>query len=383
MRVSSLCAIKFWIMLTCVSLLISLLCRGDGEEEEQQEQEEDQEEEDQQEEDEEDSNEDEGEEEDNEEEGEEEDNEEEQDDNEDRKRRQLRALAQNNNVEVVDCDTCESMGCFVDEDEEDGDNNDEQEVNDETIAEWVNDLLECQETGSYWNNYEVYAGFICNEAGTGVEIGVFMDDECEIYASMVNYKSVVGEDDQAFYYSSQEIVTYPFITDVDCAQLPEYITPEEAENQEEEEDDQNDEEEEDQEANEYCQEVVDEDALPLYDCNDDGEEDQQDDEVDEEEENNYDWYTYVLSQDDAEDNQAVCKLLQTMEGEYTVVYNSDEDSGSGSFYDYGSVTSESAFGASNTLLLIVLILVSMLGLYFIAKTFCTPSKKRERLLDHA
>jgi hypothetical protein len=308
-------------------------------------------------------------------------------------RRLRRKLANNNqNVEVVDCNVCEQMQCFEEEDDENNQNQDgdQQEVNDETIMEWVQNIAECAETGAEFGNdgLGVYAGFICNEAGTGVEIGIFLDDECEVYASMLNYKNYVQQDDYNFYYNSQEIVTYPFSTTIDCAQEVEYITPEEYENQQAEEQDQQEEQndEEEVEANEYCQQILDQNALPLYDCNADGEEDQQEDEVEEDEEYNYDWYTYVLSQNDAEDNQAVCKILQTMEGEYTTVYNANEDAGSGHFYDYNTSNLSKSSSSAKTVGIVVVVLLLVAGAIYAFMAMCKrrsgSKSKKERLLSN-
>jgi hypothetical protein len=278
----------------------------------------------------------------------------------------------NNNYKVVNCTVCETMSCF-----DENDNGDEDEV------QWVENMLACQETGVAWNGMDVYASFLCNEAGTGVEIGVFMDNACEVYASMINYKNIVGDQNQAYFTNSQEIVTYPFLHPIDCAQEPDYITPEEYANMQAEGGGQDEEQQQEGggDANDYCQNMFkDDSALPLYDCNDDGEQDQKDNEVDGGEENGYDWYTYLVSQDDSEDNQAVCKVLQTMQGEYTVVYNADEVSGSGHFYD----SSQGKKGGKiSKVVWFFGVVIALLALAFFVQTYCRSSpkgSKTERLL---
>jgi hypothetical protein len=259
----------------------------------------------------------------------------------------------------------------------------------------VEELLECQDTGVQWdqtNGLYLYAGFICNSKGTGAEIAVFLDEECSIYTTGQKYSNLVSSDDSGFLANSQEIVTYMFLNNINCEQDQEYITTEEySEMQADDEnaDDENaddEEEEEVGEANDFCQGVFEENALPLYDCNDDGQEDQQDDEVEEEEDNNYSWYAFTLSQNDMEDNQAVCKVLQTMEGEYTVVYNDDEEMGSGSVYDYEVTKSSQFFGAENGGLLAAIIIgsiVALIAIGFIINAACLQEQpKKERLLSH-
>jgi hypothetical protein len=306
---------------------------------------------------------------------------------------------QNQAYAVVDCDVCEQSGCF--EDQEEGQNNrrklnenqnDEAEVNDENIAKWAEELLQCQDTGVQWdqdNGLYLYAGFICNSKGTGVEIAVFLDEECSIYTTNHKYSNVVSSSDSEFLSNSQEIVTYMFLNKIDCAADVGYMTTEEYQNMQAEDNDNQDEqqaEEENGDANDWCQGVFQENALSLYDCNDDGAEDEQDDEVEEDQDDTYSWYAFTLSQNDVEDNQAVCKVLQTMEGEYTVVYNDDEEAGSGSFYDYE--TAKSSFfgnGENGGLLAAIIIgsIVAFIAIGFIINAVCSQEKpKKERLLSH-
>ena len=211
-----------------------------------------------------------------------------------------------------------------------------------------------------------------------------MDDECSIYTSAKKFSNLAAQEDLQFYQSSQEIVTYPFVNKIDCAEETQYITPDEYEEMMANGEDQNQDNNnngEAAEANEYCQGVFDEQAVPIEDCNQNGEEDYQDNEVEEDVENNYDWYAYTLSQDDVEDNQAVCKVLQTMEGEYSVVYDSDEEYGSGSFYDYGAAqTSGKAVGGGMIALIVIGLVAIIAAVAFMANT----SKKapKESLLSH-
>jgi len=304
--------------------------------------------------------------------------------------RRLRKLQNNNgNFEVVDCYTCAARNCF--EDEGDGNNNnngnDEYEVNDENIAAWVENLLACAQTEQVWGDANLYTGFICNSDGSGVEIGVFLDEDCSIYTSNYNYKNVMDQNELGLMYNSQEIVTYPFLNDIDCAEAVEYITPEEYEEMQANGEDQNQNGEQDNNANEYCQGVFENNALSINDCDGDGQEDEEEDNVEEEEEQGYDWYTYLISAEDAEDDAAVCKVLQTLEGEYGVVYDSNEEEGSGSIYTYNTGSTGFWGGNDNSAGLIAAIvigiIVALAACFFALRSSASKqSGKKERLLHH-
>lgn len=329
-------------------------------------------------------------------EGEDENDEEDEDeDGGDRRRLSRRRKLKNNNFEVVDCDTCESMECFQDEDEQDDgerrrrlDEDDAVEVDMEGVAQWVEGIAQCQQTEAVLGNYNLYAGFICNSDGSGVEIGLFLDEDCTVFTSAEYYSNVVGDDDAPYYEMSQDVVTYPFLNDLNCAERPEYITPEEYEEkqQEDQDEDEEDEDEEDR-VNDVCENLFGDDTRSLEDCDANGEEDEEgDDQVEGEEEDYYNWYTYLLSADDADDATAVCYLIQTMEGEYTVVYEGDSSGGSsGGFYDYSSKSSGSDGQSANVALIVIGLLAAAIALVCIVQNCFSTGKagdsRRENLLN--
>ncbi|GAX27114.1 hypothetical protein FisN_13Lh340 [Fistulifera solaris] len=246
----------------------------------------------------------------------------------------------NNNFEVIDCNVCEARNCWANNNNADQQQAEAEEgyvaVNDQNIVAWVEGIAGCQQTASYWDAYPLYAGWICNAAGNGVEIGIFLDDQCSIYTSTKNYKNVVGQDASELFYNSQDVVTYPFMNALSCGNQVQYITPEEYANMQANGNDANNAENGNGEASQMCRELMNGQAISVDDCNADGQEDQVDNEIEGDETAGYAWYKYLITNDNSANNQAVCKILQTMEGEYTVVYNGNEKHGSGSFYDYST-----------------------------------------------
>jgi hypothetical protein len=261
-------------------------------------------------------------------------------------RRGRRQLQEDGSIEVIDCQECMAMGCYDGQFQQQGNynkNQQEEEVDVQEIAEWVATIAGCSQTESSLNDYSLYAGFMCNEDGTGVEVALFLDEYCSVYTSKYSYQSTIDEEDQAAVYHSQSLVTYGFLNDISCANV-EYVSPEEYQEQEQERNqnyyyynqdyDYAYEQQEQPEANEFCQNLFEggDDGAPLSldDCNDDGYYDDVENVV--YEYYNYDWYTYVLPYAESEDPQAVCKIIQAFQGEFQTVYKYN---GSGQLYNYG------------------------------------------------
>jgi hypothetical protein len=267
----------------------------------------------------------------------EEDGEDEEDDGEDRKLSQVvkkrRKLNNDNAVtEYIDCQKCFNLECYAEENENDGD---QETYEFEDALAGLEDLSGCSEI----EDAGYYAGLICNAEGTGVEVGVFVDDECMLYYNQKSFASIMTYADQQYYSMSQEVVQYMFTNDFSCYQ-PEvtYTNPYQEEAEEEDEED-NDEEEEYEapEAAEWCQDLFDGDfeATNMYDCAADADEDQNDDAEDEYDENldTYSsWYSYQLSEEAMDDEAATCEIIKALEtGETYTVYDKEN---SGVLYNY-------------------------------------------------
>ncbi|EEC43841.1 predicted protein [Phaeodactylum tricornutum CCAP 1055/1] len=279
--------------------------------------------------------------------------------------------------ETIDCDTCSSKGCFEDQDQDNDGQNDIQE-----IVDWATNMMACQATTSYWNtNVLLYSGFICNEAGNGVEVGVFMDADCSIYTSLKSYKTLVaGTEDQTYLSNSQTIVTYPFLNDIECVDYT-YINPY---NQNGNKNNQN--QNQQQEVSKICQELVNGDALMnIADCNSDGQDDNAAEaQADEEQEENYSWFTYLISQQDMNNNQNVCYIVQALEGEYSSArtYNGNEKTGSGQSYDYSKST-RGPVGAGGVVGIGLLVLIVVGAAVFFVKSSAIKDSKKQPLVNRA
>ena len=247
------------------------------------------------------------------------------------------------------------------------------------IANWAAELAGCQQTDFMFDdNTALYAGFMCNQAGNGVEIGMFLDEECETYTSLKSYKTLMsGQEQEGYLYNSQEIVTYPFLNDISCAPVEYYYN----DGQQEENQDQNNNQE--NQIAEVCQNLLqnnDNDVIyNVNDCDANGQADEQDDEEaeeeqEEEQDENYQWYKYMISQEDLENEQKVCYIIQALEGEYsnTHIYNGSEESGSGEIYNY-NVKQKSGLSGGGIFGIVLLVLVVVGAIVYVA----TSSAKKK------
>lgn len=266
-------------------------------------------------------------------------NDENQDDNGDRKRHR-RMEEQNGKIVYTDCDTCNNLSCF---DEQDGNNQDENGYSNEDALEWLLDVGECQEIDednyNYQdaNGYQLYAGYTCNSDGTGMDIGVFADEDCSILTTTTFAEVVESGGYGASYQSmSSGLVHRVFQQYFDCMNT-EYVNPNE---DQDDQDDQNDEDEDDQfEANEYCQELIEEGAVAMDEGCMDEDEDGDGENNYQYDENGNPWGQYTDANgdtiyydvQDAEDEEQVCVAIQGKNGDYSTATD-----GSSNLYDYSN-----------------------------------------------
>lgn len=177
-----------------------------------------------------------------------------------------RVLKQNNGkVVYTSCETCSTMNCF--QDEENNNQDGENVYSNENALEWLLDVGECQEINEdYYNynnadGYQLYVGYTCNSDGTGMEIGVFADEECSILTT-TTFAEVVENGGYGSSYQSMSsgLVHRVFQQYFDCMNT-EYINP--GEDQQEEDEEENEDEDAQFEANEFCQQLVQDDAIAM------------------------------------------------------------------------------------------------------------------------
>mmetsp|Transcript_14560 Transcript_14560/g.30109 ORF Transcript_14560/g.30109 Transcript_14560/m.30109 type:complete len:542 (-) Transcript_14560:148-1773(-) len=231
----------------------------------------------------------------------------------------------------IDCDQCFAYNCYAD-DEADADLDDgaqQQQNMDELerqVSEWIANLGECQESGSQdANGNSLYIGVMCDSYGDGVELAVFLDEECSMYTSEYSFNSVYNPD-----YDANEInyVTYAenyikiaFEETMSCLEV-EYDDP-----NEEQDENAAEEEEERYEMNEYCEGLLNDEAMDFNNC----EAENGNEEEEEAQDDQYAWYTFDI--EDADDIGEVCQVVYQMQGEY---YHAYDESSSGTWYSRNS-----------------------------------------------
>ena len=260
--------------------------------------------------------------------------------------------------ERVSCKICESFKCFEsnsnndddgnDDDGNDDDGNDDDanddddgyQIDTESVAYWIYAIGQCQQTGGYLDSYwPLYAGFMCNEDGSGVEVALFLDDECSIYTSKQSFQNVASNYDKAYMDEAADLITYPFLHEISCNGDIEYLSHQAFYQMGQNYNGNNENQNEDYgDASDYCQALFDGgnygEAISLRDCDQDGQDDRQQNYNYGDDGYDYYWYTFVLSYEDAQDMEATCSVVQKMEGEYyTPIYQWDK---SGQLYNYGS-----------------------------------------------
>ena len=225
-------------------------------------------------------------------------------------------------TKAIDCDQCKAYECFQDQADEGEDQANEENM-DEQVSEWIKKMSECEASGSQWNGIDLYYGAICSPYGDGVELAIFLDEDCSIYSSESSFSKVYNP-----YYNGEEInyLTYAenfiksaFSDTMSCLE-PEYEEPLQNGAVEEEED------LEGSAVNEYCQQIIGDNAMNFNEC-DAAEAEEAEEEAAQDEE--FAWYEYDLTADDAENLEQVCSKIKEKDGEYFYAYDHQK---SGTWY---------------------------------------------------
>ncbi|KAL7467412.1 hypothetical protein ACHAXS_007654 [Conticribra weissflogii] len=229
----------------------------------------------------------------------------------------------------IDCNQCFAYNCYADDDDADLDDGAQQQQNmdelDNQVAEWIAKLGECQESGTQdANGNNLYIGAMCGTYGDGVELAVFLDEECSIYTSEYTFNSVYNPDYDAneinYVIYAENYIKSAFEEVMPCLEV-EYDDP-----NEEQDDNAAEEEEERYEMNEYCEGLLNDDAIDFNQCQD--ADDQQDEDN---EDDQYAWYTFDI--ENADNIEEVCQVVYQMQGEY---YHSYDETSSGTWYSRNS-----------------------------------------------
>jgi hypothetical protein len=232
----------------------------------------------------------------------------------------------------VTCDQCEAYGCFKDEN---ADDDAEEDRTEERLAEWITKLAECErfeDEDAVWNGFGLYYGAICNANGDGVEFASFLDEDCTMYARMASFSTYYNAtfvEEEGLYVdytsSAESYIAEAFGSSMSCS---EYEAPKG-------DDDNGDEK---AEANEYCEKLFKDSAANVNECNATAEE------GDNKEYNydggyNFNWYTFDMTADSADEIDQVCTKVKELNGNYYHAYKVPSSS-SGRYHVNKSIANE-------------------------------------------
>ena len=287
-----------------------------------------------------------------------------------------RVLEGNEIVRQLDCQLCEEYSCL-----DDDENNDSNDI--DSAAEWLEEVAQCKETGvAYQGGYqngggqynqnndnndddsELFAGILCNGDGTGVEIGLFYDEDCKLYLPNEAYSDYMSYYDQTYQEMTKEIIEFTFSTVVfSCREQEITYTTEDVSNYNQDqyngEYDNGDNDNDDGDVSEWCEDLVSGESKPvdLYTCgvyqnykDEDGnyqynggnnnQYDEYNQNYSEEEQQSseyvsqYDWYGYEITEDNSIDMSEVCSAVK--KSGYHTFYNTNN----GNLYSYTNGVSD-------------------------------------------
>ena len=285
---------------------------------------------------------------------------------------------------AIDCNQCATYECF--NNQEDLDDQVQRNENlDEEVSEWIGQLAECQQTGTMWDNMNLYVGAMCDQYGDGVELAVFANEDCTWYTNQYAFNDVYSFNANAdangdnandnsvnYLMYAEEFIKSAFSELTPCAQL-QFANPD---GEEEEDDD------EENEMNDYCHGVLEENAVSFANCAADDEDEEQNNNA----ANNYDWFTYDMEEaDDAEDVCVMLKKKQSGDG-YSHAY--DQES-SGSWYTRdksGHIVTGNSQQSGLSAGAIVGIVIAVLAVLLVAVGVgrsCSSSRKRHVDADYS
>ncbi|KAL3826749.1 hypothetical protein ACHAXA_009358 [Cyclostephanos tholiformis] len=229
----------------------------------------------------------------------------------------------------ISCSQCEAYGCRGD----DGDYNAAAAANtDEAVIEIINDVSDCLKTGINWNGNELYVGFMCSSDGDGVELAVYLDDQCIMYTNQKSFADIPSY----YIYSSEDIFTMAethiksaFTETTSCTD-EEFGDPN---NEGDESDDAVS-----KEVNGYCASIFQSDLVAFNSCDEDPGNDDENNSNQNAMDDIFSFYDYDMDHDDNGDVNEVCTVLKRMGGTYSYYYDSEK---SGSWNNNGSGKSSS------------------------------------------
>jgi len=267
-----------------------------------------------------------------------------------------RVLQGNQEVRQLDCGLCVEYNCVNDDD------NQAEGMGYEDAAEWLTELAECKETGiAYSGGYasangyyyqqqgdegaQLFAGMICNGDGSGIEIGMFYDEECKLYLPNEAYSKYMSYYDQTYQSMTKEVIEFTFSDAVlGCAEQEVVYTTQDLSNYNQYYgQNYNYDRNQNQEVAEWCEGVIMGENYPV-DVNTCGNgynnynNYQYSNQIDDDDQisklANYNWYRYEISEDNSIDMGVVCSVVK--ENGMHTFYNT----ANGNLYEYAGYSEE-------------------------------------------
>ena len=246
--------------------------------------------------------------------------------------------------ETVDCETCHDKGCFRQYQQQSGNSacSSGKSFSDSCLksTQYLQNFMSgatCVKTGqvtqegTYHTTFNIYAGLICEENGYGVEIALFLDDECTYYDQNMNfYNRMEGSDVWKLFKATSSKIQQPYEETIECAKCG-YTAVGSGDYQG------GAGEEDAYEVNEVCTNAMN-NAIDLYTCGGYSKQNQQYKQYQQSDESvDHSWYTTDLDEQ-ADEDQDVCLVLQEnlddLSDFHVYTYKNGEGKKGVSFFDY-------------------------------------------------
>lgn len=245
--------------------------------------------------------------------------------------RRLEKKTQRRTTQYIDCDQCEAYGCLNNGDDDANANRRLDGDGDDSVVELIEDISQCLNTGLNWNDNDLYIGFMCSPYdGDGVELAVFLDNQCTVYTSLKSFSDIPTwyiYNDEDVFAEAETYIKNSFTETIPCLDEqfgnPAYQPGD---------DDQAAANDDGYAVNDYCTGIFQEGAL-AFNSNSCAQNDDQNNgnNDDQDLDDQMKFYDYDMNYDDARDLDTVCYVLQQMEGEYYYHYDKEN---SGTWNDH-------------------------------------------------
>eukprot|EP00980_Cylindrotheca_fusiformis_P002964 scaffold683_cov124-Cylindrotheca_fusiformis.AAC.33 len=275
-------------------------------------------------------------------------------------------------IEFVTCETCALYNCNGYNDRR-RNLNEENQGDMESALSYLTELAECQafsfsyENAEYAEDYEeyeqqqaqeedgnqaqgqgIYISYTCNQYGTGIDLGFFLDDECTVLNPQESVSEHIPENSVAGQYlmMAKSLVEGIFLNSFSCKSI-EFASPY-AQNDDADENNDYENEAEDSsslEGNEYCQAVLeDENTMLMESCSDSTSAQTGNSK------GNYTWYSIDEEDGDGDAlavNEAeICQAISDIKSNYAKAYG-NRKKGAGGLFDFTYYKSQSSNQRSN------------------------------------